>query len=67
MAEDFTAAFNVGSIDDETGSIIRTHLAASDVAGVALAGVKILTSENLELKAMIRSLLLRIENLESKN
>ncbi len=58
-AEEFIRAFDVGAIDENTGKRVNSHLAASDVAGVALAAVKELIEKN-------RALELRIEQLEKK-
>jgi hypothetical protein len=65
-AEEFVDAFNVGAIRESDGLREDHYLAAGDVAGVALAGVKelieivnVLREENKELKS-------RIEELEIK-
>ena len=58
VAEDFAAAFDVGTIREDDGMRENHYLAASDVAGVALIGVQELTKENAELRQ-------RIEQLES--
>ncbi len=52
-AEEFVAAFGVGTIDEETGERVNNYLAAGDVAGVALAAVKELIAENRELKSAL--------------
>jgi hypothetical protein len=62
-AEDFAAAFEVGSIKED-GTRESQYLAAGDVAGVALAGVKELARQNQELKQIIEDLRQRIEELE---
>jgi len=63
MAEDFVAAFDVGTIRESDGMREDHYLAAGDVAGVALAGVKELIEivnelkqENAELKSEIEAL-----------
>lgn len=66
MAEDFSAAFDVGIIGETDGQRENQYLAASDVAGVALAGVKELIQENKELKAIIAQLEERISKIENK-
>ena len=58
VAEDFVAVFDVGTIRENDGTRENQYLAASDVAGVALAGVKELAKDNRELRE-------RIEQLES--
>lgn len=70
-AEEFVEAFNVGTTDEETGERVNSHLAASDVAGVALAAVKELITENTRLRADLKqhqnkteSLKKRVEKLE---
>jgi hypothetical protein len=64
VAEDFVAAFDVGAVRDSDGLRDDHYLAASDVAGVALAGVKELVERNrlleqrvAELEAMVQRLL----------
>ncbi len=52
-AEEFVKAFDVGTIDEQTGERVNTYLAAGDVAGVALAGVKGLLAENARLKEQL--------------
>lgn len=54
-AEEFVGAFGVG-VANQDGSIDNKHLSASDVAGVALAGVKGSIQQAQELKAAIQSL-----------
>jgi hypothetical protein len=66
MAEDFVAAFDVGAIRESDGQRDNLYLAASDVAGVALAGVKELLRENRELRALISELEERIMELENR-
>jgi len=63
VAEDFVAAFDVGTIN-EYGIRDNLYLSNSDVAGVALAGVKELILKNqdleaeiVELKELVRQLL----------
>jgi len=65
-SEDFGRAFNVGVIGAD-GTRDDKYLAASDVAGVALAGVKELLQENQELRQIIEELSLRIAKLEKTN
>jgi hypothetical protein len=67
MAEDFVDAFGVGAIRESDGQREDRYLAASDVAGVALAGVKELIQENRELKDLIIQLENRIARLEKEN
>ncbi len=55
-AEEFVQAFGVGTIDEETGERVNTHLAAGDVAGVALAAVKELIEKNRSLEQRIGQL-----------
>ena len=66
MAEDFVAAFDVGTIRDSDGKRDDQYLAASDIAGVALAGVKELIQENRELRDLISQLERRITEMENK-
>lgn len=66
MAEDFSAAFDVGIIRETDGQRENRYLAASDVAGVALAGVKELIQLVNELKEENQELKSRIEELETK-
>jgi len=68
MAEDFVAAFDVGIIRETDGQREDQYLAAGDVAGVALAGVKELIEivnelreENIKLKSRIEELETRIK------
>jgi hypothetical protein len=63
VSENFVQAFDVG-LAGEDGTRDSRYLAASDVAGVALAGVKELIQENQELKQIISDLTQRIEELE---
>lgn len=56
MAEEFVATFDVGSIRESDGRRDDKYLAASDVAGVALAGVKELIKQNRELSQIIEEL-----------
>lgn len=63
-AEDFVAAFDVGAVREADGSRENQYLAAGDVAGVALAGIKELIRENNELKEMIHQLQKEIESLK---
>jgi hypothetical protein len=56
MAEDFVAAFDVGIIRESDGQRDNQYLAASDVAGVALAGVKELLTKIEQLEARIAEL-----------
>ena len=65
-SEDFVKLFDVG-ITNGDGSREDSHLAAGDIAGVALAGVKELTKENEELRQIVRELTQRIEQLENNN
>jgi hypothetical protein len=53
MAEDFVAAFDVGTIRESDSSREDHYLAAGDVAGVALAGVQALLDRIEELEARI--------------
>jgi hypothetical protein len=62
-AEDFAQAFDVGSVRED-GTCENKYLAASDVAGVALLGVKELARQNQELKQIIEELRQRIAELE---
>lgn len=64
-AEDFVKVFDVGITDAATGMRNDKHLAAGDMAGVALAGVKELARENRELKQLVEELMQRVEELES--
>lgn len=64
-SEDFIGAFDVGSVRED-GTRENKYLSASDVAGVALAGVKGLTRENQELRLIIEELKQRITELEKK-
>ena len=66
MAEDFVAAFDVGAKRESDGKRDDQYLAASDVAGVALAGIKELIRENRELRGLILELEKRIEELERR-
>lgn len=66
VSEDFVAAFDVGTIRESDGRRDNQYLAASDVAGVALAGVKELLRENRELKDIISDLENRITELENR-
>jgi hypothetical protein len=66
VSEDFGRAFDVGVVNQD-GTRDDQHLAASDVAGVALAGVKELAQENQELRQIIEDLSLRIAKLEETN
>ena len=63
VAEDFVEAFDVGTIRED-GSRDNHYLAARDIAGVALAGVKELLQQNQELKQIVEELRQRIEELE---
>lgn len=65
MAEDFSAAFDVGIIRETDGQRENQYLAAGDVAGVALAGVKELIQLVNELKEENQELKSRIEELET--
>ncbi len=56
VAEDFVNAFDVGVIREQDGHREDHYLAASDVAGVALAGVQQLARENAELRDRIEEL-----------
>ena len=56
MAEDFVAAFDVGTIREDDGRRENRYLAARDVAGVALIGVKELAKQNQELRERIDQL-----------
>jgi hypothetical protein len=64
-SEDFVGAFDVGVIGED-GSRENQYLAASDVAGVALAGVKELAQQNEELRQTIEGLKRRITELENR-
>jgi hypothetical protein len=55
-AEDFVAAFDVGTIRESDGQRENQYLAASDVAGVALAGVQALLEKIERLEARIAEL-----------
>jgi hypothetical protein len=66
VAEDFVAAFDVGTIIESDGQRDNQYMAASDVAGVALAGVKELLRENRELRDLISELEERITELENR-
>ncbi len=63
VSEDFVQAFDVGLIKGD-GNRDNKYLAAGDVAGVALAGVKELIQENKELKQIIKELRQRLVRLE---
>jgi hypothetical protein len=65
-AEDFVAAFDVGTVDEE-GNRQQKYLAPSDVAGVALAGVKELYIRNQELETEVAQLKALVEQLLSQN
>jgi hypothetical protein len=62
-AEDFVQAFDVGTVRED-GTHENKYLAPSDVAGVALLGVKELARQNQELKQIIEELRQRIAELE---
>jgi len=62
-AEDFAQIFGVGTVRED-GEIENKYLASSDVAGVALAGVKELIQQNQELKQTIQELRQMIAELE---
>ncbi len=62
MAEDFVAAFDVGTIREDDSQRENGYLAAGDVAGVALAAVKELHKTQQELKEKVQ----RIEQLEAE-
>ena len=55
-AEDFVAAFDVGAVRKTDGQRDNQYLAAGDVAGVALAGVKELVVRNGQLQAEVTQL-----------
>jgi hypothetical protein len=55
VGEDFVEAFDVGTIKED-GTRDSQYLAAGDVAGVALAGVKELAQQNQELRQIIEQL-----------
>jgi len=65
-AEEFVAAFDVGTIRGTDGQRENQYLAASDVAGVALAGVKELIELVNELREENKELKSRIEELETR-
>jgi hypothetical protein len=65
MAEDFVAVFNVG-VTRNDGSRDNQYLAARDVAGVALAGVKELVQQNRELQQIIEQLKQSNASLEAR-
>jgi len=56
MAEDFVEAFGVGAIRESDGQREDQYLAASDVAGVALAGVQALLERIEQLEKEIEDL-----------
>ena len=56
VAEDFVEAFDVGAIRESDGQRENQYLAASDVAGVALAGVRALLDKIEQLEARIAEL-----------
>jgi hypothetical protein len=62
VAEDFVAAFDVGTMKSD-GRRDDAHLANGDVAGVALAGVKELITKNQELEAEVAKLKALVEQL----
>ena len=62
-AEDFAQILGVGSVRED-GSIQDKYLAAADVAGVSLAGVKALIQQNQELKQMLEELTQKVAELE---
>lgn len=66
VAEDFVAAFDVGTINDD-GTRNNQYLSQSDVAGVALAGVKELITKNQELEAEIAELKALVRQLLDRN
>ena len=55
-AEDFVGAFDVGTVRDADGQRENKYLAASDVAGVALAGIQALLDKVEQLEARIAKL-----------
>jgi hypothetical protein len=61
-AEDFHEQFDVGVLKED-GTRDTKYLAAGDVAGVALAGVKELAKENRELRERIKKLEVLVETL----
>ena len=63
VAEDFVAAFDVGTIRETDGQRDNQYLAASDVAGVALAGVKELIERNRQLEAEVAQLKALVQQL----
>jgi hypothetical protein len=65
-AEDFVEAFDVGTIRKSDGKRDNQYLAASDVAGVALAGVQELIKTIEELRRQNADLERRIRQLEQK-
>ncbi len=62
-AEDFAQIFAVGTAR-ENGTIEDKYLAAADVAGVSLAGVKALIQQNQELRQIVEELSQKIAELE---
>jgi hypothetical protein len=66
VAEDFVAAFDVGTIDEE-GIRDNRYLSNSDIAGVALAGVKELISKNQDLEAEVAELKKLVRQLLEQN
>jgi len=65
VGEDFVQAFDVGTVRED-GTRDNMYLAAGDVAGVALAGVKELAQQNQELRRVIEELRQRIAELEKE-
>ena len=63
VAEDFVAAFDVGTVRETDGQRENQYLAASDVAGVALAGVKELIERNRQLEAEVAQLKALVQQL----
>jgi hypothetical protein len=66
VAEEFVGAFDVGVIRENDGKRDDQYLAASDVAGVALAGVQELFKQNQALKAENENMKTMIANLEGR-
>jgi hypothetical protein len=66
VAEEFVEVFDVGVIRESDGKRDDQYLAASDVAGVALAGVQELIKQNRELKVENENMKTAILELEGR-
>jgi trimeric autotransporter adhesin len=66
VAEEFVGAFDTGVIRESDGKRDNQYLAASDVAGVALAGVQEIIKQNRELKTENENMKTKIDDLERR-